>query len=152
IAEAEGVLRRREHEARRLEEASSRDHKEPQLREAAALAANALATAEGAFAAATEDLARARTEWRNVEAEHTELQQRIALLERQSGDIAGELARLEVASGRETNLAALNAELARRSALIEALEPEFVAPEAREEAAHASEARPRAAAASVKLQ
>ncbi|HEV3242219.1 MAG TPA: chromosome segregation protein SMC [Methyloceanibacter sp.] len=152
IAEAEGMLRRLEHEARRLEEASSRDHEEPQLREAAALAARALAMAEGAFAAATEDLARARAEWRNVEAEHTELQQRIALLERQSGDIAGELARLEVASGRETNLAALNAELVRRSALVETLETELAASEAREEAAQASEAQSRAAAASVKLQ
>ena len=66
IAEAEGMLRRLEHEARRLEEASSRDHEEPQLRDAAALAARALATAEGAFAAATEDLARARAEWRNA--------------------------------------------------------------------------------------
>ena len=88
IAEAEGMLRRLEHEARRLEEASSRDHEEPQLREAAALAAIALAAAEGAFSAATEDLARARAEWRSLAAEHTELGQRIALLERQSGDIA----------------------------------------------------------------
>jgi chromosome segregation protein len=152
IAEAEGMLRRLEHEARRLEEASSRDHEEPQLREVAALAASALAIAEGAFAAATEDLARARAEWRTVEAEHTELEQRIALLERQSGDIAGELASLEVASGRETSLAALNADLVRRSALIETLETQLVASEAREEASQGSEAQARAAAASIKLQ
>ena len=152
IGEAEGMLRRLEHEARRLEEASSRDHQEPQLREAATLAANALATAEGAFAAATEDLARARAEWRNAEAEHTELQQRITLLERQSGDIAGELARLEVSSGAAATLPALNADLARRATLVEALETELVASEAREEAAQASETESRAAAASAKLQ
>ena len=152
IAEAEGMLRRLEHEARRLEEASSRDHGEPQLRDAAALAARALATAEGAFAAATEELAKARAEWGNVEAEHTELQERITLLERQSGDIAGELARLEVSSGIGTSLPALNADLARHSTLVETLEIELVACEAREEAAHAGEAGSRAAAASVKLQ
>ena len=152
IGEAEGMLRRLEHEARRLAEASSRDHQEPQLREVAILAANALATAEGAFAAATEDLARARAEWRNAEAEHTELHQRIALLERQSGDIAGELARFEVSSGAASNLPALNADLSRRAAWVETLEAELVASEAREEAAHASEAESRAAAASVKLQ
>ena len=152
IAEAEGMLRRLEHEARRLEEASSRDHEEPQLRDAAALAARALATAEGAFAAATEDLARARAEWRNVEAEHSELRERITLLERQSGDIAGELARLEVSSGSGTSLPALNADLVRHSTLVETLEIELVASEAREEAAHAGEAVSRAAAASVKLQ
>ena len=152
IAEAEGMLRRLEHEARRLEEASSRDHEEPQLRDAAALAARALATAEGAFAAATEELAMARAEWGNVEAEHTELRERITLLERQSGDIAGELARLEVSSGIGTSLPALNADLARHSTLVETLEIELVACEAREEAAHAGEAGSRAAAASVKLQ
>ena len=152
IAEAEGMLRRLGHEARRLEEASSRDHQEPQLREAAALAASALATAEGAFTAATEDLARTRAEWRNVEAEHTELHQRITLIERQSGDIAGELARLEVSSGGTANLPALNADLARQSALVETLETELLASEAREEAAHSDEAEARAAAASVKLQ
>ena len=152
IAEAEGMLRRLEHEARRLEEASSRDHEEPQLRDAAALAARALATAEGAFAAATEELAKARAEWGNVEAEHTELRERITLLERQSGDIAGELARLEVSSGIGTSLPALNADLARHSTLVETLEIELVACEAREEAAHAGEAGSRAAAASVKLQ
>ena len=152
IAEAEGMLRRLEHESRRLEEASSRDHEEPQLRDAAALAARALATAEGAFAAATEELAKARAEWGNVEAEHTELRERITLLERQSGDIAGELARLEVSSGIGTSLPALNADLARHSTLVETLEIELVACEAREEAAHAGEAGSRAAAASVKLQ
>ena len=152
IAEAESMLRRLEHEARRLEGASSRDHEEPQLREAAALAAAALAAAEGAFGAATEDLARARAEWRSVEAEHTELGQRIALLERQSCDIAGELARFEVSSGGDTNRPALNADLARLSGLVETLETEFAASEAREEAAQANESRSRAAAASVKLQ
>ncbi|HYB05467.1 MAG TPA: chromosome segregation SMC family protein, partial [Methyloceanibacter sp.] len=152
IVEAEGMLRRLEHEARRLEEAGSRDHEEPQLREGAALAAIGLAAAEGAFSAATEDLARARAEWRSVAAEHTELRQRIALLERQSGDIARELAKLEVLSGGDTDLAALKADLARLSGVVEALETELSASEAREEAARASEAQSRASAASVKLQ
>ena len=38
IAEAEGQLRRIEHETRRLTEAGSRDHEEPQLRQTAAAA------------------------------------------------------------------------------------------------------------------
>ena len=49
IAEAENMLRGLGEEARRLEAASSRDVQEPQLREAAALAASALAAAESAF-------------------------------------------------------------------------------------------------------
>ena len=45
---------------------------------------SALATAETAFSAATEELARARAERRRIDVEQTELEQRIALLERQS--------------------------------------------------------------------
>ena len=122
IAEAENMLRGLAEEARRLEAASSRDLQEPQLREAAALAASALAAAESAFSAATEDLARARAERRRIDAEAIELEQRIALLTRQSGDIAEELAKLDAASGGDANLPALNSELARLSGLVEALE------------------------------
>jgi len=152
IAEAENMLRRLEHEARRLAEASSRDHEEPQLREAAAIAASALAAAERAFSAATDDLARARAECRRIDVEQSEFEKRIALLERQSGDIADELAKLETSSGGETNLVALNADLDRLSGLVETLETELATAEAAEEAAQAREAESRAAASSSKLQ
>ena len=152
IAEAENMLRGLAEEARRLEAASSRDVQEPQLREAAALAASALAAAESAFSTATEDLARARAERRRVDAEATELEQRVALLTRQSGDIAEQLAKLEAASGGDANLPALNAELARLSDLVEALEGELAAAESAEDSAQGSEAGFRAAAASAKLQ
>ena len=151
IAEAEGQIRRIEHETRRLTEAGSRDHEEPQLREAAAIAASALSAAECAFSAATEDLARARAERRRIDVEQSEFEKRIALLERQSGDIAGELTKLETSSSGETNLAALNADLARLSRLVETLETELASAEAHEEAAQAREAESRAAAASAKL-
>ena len=97
-----------------------------------ARAASALAAAESAFSAATEDLARARAERRRIDAEATELEQRIALLTRQSGDIAEELAKLEAASGGDANLPALNTELTRLSGLVEALEGELAAAEAAE--------------------
>jgi chromosome segregation protein len=151
IAEAEGQLRRIEHETRRLAEAGSRDHEEPQLRQTAAIAANALSAAEAAFSAATEDLARARAERRRIDVEQGEFEKRIALLIRQSGDIAEELAKLETSSGGETNLVALNTDLARLSGLVETLEAELAASEASEEAAQAREAESRAAAASAKL-
>src|SRR5262249_56151842 len=47
---------------------------------------------------------------------------------------------------------AVNADVARQSALVETLETELLASDAREEAAHSGEAEARAAAASVKLQ
>ena len=121
------------------------------MREAAAIAANALPAAEAAFSAATEDLARARAERRRIDVEQGEFEKRIALLTRQSGDIAEELAKLEASSGGETNLVALNADLARLSGLVETLEAELAASEAGEEAAQAREAESRAAAASAKL-
>jgi chromosome segregation protein len=152
IAEADSQLRRLEHEARRLEEVSSRDHEEPQLREAAAAAAAALAAAEGALGAATEDLARARAERRRIDSEQAELEQRVARAEAQSKSVAEELARLEAASVTDTNLSALNADLARLADVVEALETELAAAEGVDEAAHAGEANARAEAARLKLQ
>ena len=152
IAEADSQLRRLEHETRRLDEAGSRDHEEPQLREAAAAAASALAAAEGALSAATEDLARARAERRRIDTEQAELEQRVARAETQAKDIAEELARLEERSGTDSNLPALNADLARLAGLVEMLETELAAAEAEDEAAHVSEADSRAEAARIKLQ
>ncbi len=152
IAEADSQLRRLEHEARRLEEASSRDHEEPQLREAAAAAAAALAAAEGVLGAATEDLARARAERRRIDTEQAELEQRVARAESQAKGVAEELARLEEASGTDTDLPALNADLARLAGLVESLETELAAAEAEDETAHAREANARAEAARLKLQ
>ncbi len=62
IAEAEGILRGLGEEARRLEAASSRDHEEPQLREAVSRAAGTLAAAEQALSEATTALVEARAE------------------------------------------------------------------------------------------
>ena len=152
IAEAEAMLRGLEQEARRLAEASSRDHEEPQLRQAAGVAASALATAEGALSAATEDLARARAERRGIETEQAELEQRIGRLVTQASDITEELTSLEGSGGHDTNLLSLNSDLARLSALVETLEAELVAAESGEEEAHKSEADARAEASRLKLQ
>jgi chromosome segregation protein len=152
IAEAEGQLRRLQHEAGRLAEASARDQEEPELREAATAAAAALATAEGALSAATEDLARARAERRRIDGEQAELEQRIARLEAQGKDIAEELAKFEGVSGNAAAILALNGDLAKLSAEVETLEGELAAAEAREDAAHGSETETRAAASRLKLE
>src|SRR5215475_9319295 len=134
IAEAENMLRGLGEEGRRLEAASSRDRQEPLLCEAAARAGETLAAAEQVLSKATTGLVEARAEGSRLESEKTKVEERLTLLERQSGDIAGELARLEVSSGGAANLPAFNADLARQSALVETLETELLASEAREEA------------------
>jgi chromosome segregation protein len=152
IAEAEGMLRGLEHEARRLGETSSRDHEEPQLREAAVAAASALAVAEGALSAATEDLARARAERHRIDTEQAELEQRVSRLEAQAEDVAEELARLEEPSRSDTSLPTLNEDLVRLMGLVEGLETELAAAEVGEEKAHASDADSLASAVRTKLQ
>ena len=106
IAEAEGMLRGLGEEARRLAAASSRDHEEPQLREAAAIAAERARQRRRPPSAPRPKIWRGRAPSAAASMpSKTELEQRIALLTRQSGDIAEELAKLEAASGGETNLA-----------------------------------------------
>src|SRR5262249_38314131 len=98
-----------------------------------------------------DDLARARAERRRIDVEQSEFEKRIALLERQSGDIADELAKLETTDGGEASLVAFNADLARLSGLVETLEIELSSAEAAEEAAKTREAASRAATSNAKL-
>lgn len=151
IAEAEGMLRGLGEEGRRLEAASSRDHQEPQLREAAANAAGALAAAEQALSEATSTLAQARAEGGRLESEKIKIAERLARLEAQASELEQELAKLDAESGGDTKLAELNAELARLATLVEGIEAELTEAEADEDAARFHEAKTRALAASARL-
>jgi chromosome segregation protein len=151
IAEAEGILRRLGEERRKLETAGSRDHEEPQLREAAAKAKATLEGAEQALREATTLLAGARAERGRLEGEKSEIEARLAKLDMQASEIEAELARREAESGHEAKLAALGASLAELSGAVQSTETELQAAEAEEEDARAREANARAAAASAKL-
>ena len=74
IAEAEGILRGLGEERRRLEAASSGDHQQPQLRDAAAKAKATLDSAEQALREATTALAEARAERGRLDGEKVELE------------------------------------------------------------------------------
>ncbi len=81
IAEAEGMLRGLGEEGRRLQAASSRDREMPQLREAVAKAAEALACRRAdALTKATGDLAEARAGRGRLETEQADLSDRHARL------------------------------------------------------------------------
>jgi chromosome segregation protein len=151
IAEAEGILRGLGEEKRRLEAASSRDHKEPQLRAAALKAKKTLDAAEAALREATTLLAEARAKRGRLEAERIESEARIAKLEAQAAGLAVELVAHEAESGNEGKLAELNKSLAGLSATVQTLETELQAVEADEEKARAEEANARDQAASAKL-
>jgi chromosome segregation protein len=151
IAEAEGMLRGLGEESRRLAAASSRDQEEPQLRTAAAKAAEALAVAEGALRQATTELAEARAERGRLEAEKVKIAERIAQLETQSSAIEQELAQLEAETAAHTGLTKLNAELAELVTKVEKAEKELVSAEAEEGRARALEAKQRDLAAAAKL-
>jgi chromosome segregation protein len=151
IAEADGMLRRLGEEGRKLAAASSRAHEEPQLRKAAARAAEALATAETALGEAASTLAKARAERERLAAEQTELKDRLARLDAQAGEIGVELGHREAESDSDSGLSTLNSELACLSASAESIEAELAAAEAEEEQARFHEAKTRALAASAKL-
>ncbi|MEZ5827234.1 MAG: chromosome segregation SMC family protein [Hyphomicrobiales bacterium] len=151
IAEAESMLRGLGEENRRLDAASSRDKEEPQLRAAAAKAAETLAAAEAALRQATTELAEARAERGRLDGEKTRLAVRIAQLETQSAEIEQELAKLEAETGGDVKLVELHGEAQRLSGRVQETETELAAAEAHEEQARAEEARLRALAASAKL-
>jgi chromosome segregation protein len=151
IAEAEGMLRGLGEEGRRLAAASSRSYQEPQLRETAIQAANALAAAEAALSEATSTLAKARAERERLTAEQAELRERLVRLDAQAGEIGVELGHREAETDSGSGLTELNAELARLSASVEGIEAELAAAEAEEEQARFYEAKTRALAASAKL-
>jgi len=151
IAEAEGMLRGLGEEGRRLQAASSGDHQQPQLRDAAAKAKETLEAAELALREATTVLAEARAERGRLEGEKTELEGRIAKLDAQADELEAELAKREAESGTEKKLAGLNTGLAELSAAVEAMEAKLHAAEADEEKARFDEATTRALAASAKL-
>jgi chromosome segregation protein len=151
IAEAEGMLRGLGEEGRRLQAASSGDHQQPQLRDAAAKAKETLEAAELALREATTALAEARAERGRLEGEKTELEGRIVKLDAQADELEAELAKREAESGTEKKLGGLNTGLAKLSAAVEAMEAELHAAEADEEKARFDEAKARALAASAKL-
>jgi chromosome segregation protein len=152
IGEATAQLRLLEEEAQRLEELNSAESEEPHLRAAAADTAAALAQAEGALSAATEDLARARAEQRRIDTEKTSLEARIAKHEAQLSEIAEELVRLEAESGNGARVSALSVELERLTGLVQGLEAELLGAEAHEEEAHRIEAETRDTFSRVKLE
>jgi len=151
IAEAEGMLRGLGEEGRRLQAASSGDHQQPQLRDAAAKAKETLEATELALREATTVLAEARAERGRLEGEKTEIEGRIAKLDAQADELEAELAKREAESGTEKKLAGLNTGLAELSAAVEAMEAKLHAAEADEEKARFDEATTRALAASAKL-
>jgi len=151
IAEAEGMLRGLGEEGRRLQAASSGDHQQPQLRDAAAKAKETLEAAELALRQATTVLAEGRAERGRLEGEKTEIEGRIVKLDAQADELEAELAKREAESGTEKKLAGLNAGLAELSAAVEAMEAELHAAEADDEKARFDEAKARALAASAKL-
>ncbi len=151
IAEAEGMLRGLGEEGRRLQAASSGDHQQPQLRDAAARAKTTLDAAELALREATTMLAEARAERGRLSGEKAELETRIAKLDAQAADLEEQLAKHEVESGTDGKLAGLQAGLAELFAAVEAAETELQAAEADEEKTRFDEAKARALAASAKL-
>ncbi len=151
IAEAEGILRGLGEEGRRLEAASSRDHEEPQLREAVSRAAGTLAAAEQALSEATTALAEARAEAKPARGEKARIAERLARSEAQASEIADELAGSKPRAAPTAKLAGLNAELAQLLAQVERLEAELLAAEAEEEAARVAEIRRAAEASAAKL-
>jgi len=151
IAEAEGMLRGLGEEGRRLQAASSGDHQQPQLRDAAAKAKETLESAEEALREATTVLAEARAERGRLEGEQAELETRIAKLGAQAAELEQQLAKHEAESGNEGRLAGLHAGLAELSAAVEAVETKLQAAEADEEKSRFDEAKARALAASAKL-
>ena len=154
IAEADGMLRGLEDEARRIGEASSRDHQQPQLREAAASAETVRAAAEQAFNEAASTLAQARAERRQLQAEQSDTANRIAKLEAQENEAAQDLTTLEGEVSAQGGLDALNEQAARLAGQADASEAELSTAEAGEESAraHASEKREAEAAVRLKAQ
>ncbi len=150
IAEAEGMLRRLEEEARKLEAQSSRDHEEPQLRAAAANAAATLQTAEQALRLATTELVEAHAARGRLESEQAKTAERIGVLQQQVADLEQELAAHE-AGASATRLAELHASLAELVASAGTIEAELTTAEADEEAVRANEAQARAAEAASRL-
>src|SRR5262249_46998961 len=108
IAEADGMLRRLGEEGRKLAAARLRGAEEPELCEAAARAAEALAAAETALSEATSTLAMARADRERLEAEQTELKERLARLDAQAGEIGVELGHREAESDSDSGLSTLN--------------------------------------------
>jgi chromosome segregation protein len=149
IAEAEGMLRGLEEEGRRLETANSRDHEEPQLREAALASKAALEEAESSLSQATSDLAQARAERRRLNMEKAELASRLARLEAQAAAMAGELAELDAEANDA--LAELNVKVADLASMIEETEAELANAERADEEARDAESDARSVAAEAAL-
>ena len=121
IAEAEGMLRGLGEEGRRLQAASSRDREMPQLREAVAKAAEALASAEQALTKATGDLAEARARRGRLETEQADLRDRRARLETEASSVAESLTKLEGELAEHGDLAKLNANAASLASAVRAI-------------------------------
>ncbi len=151
IAEAEGMLRGLGEEGRRLKAASTGDHQQPQLRETAVRAVEALAAAETALSEATATLAQARAERDRLQTAQAELKERVARLTIQASEIGEELGRREAENDSDSGLTDLNAELTRLATLVERIEAELATAETDEDAARFHEAKTRALAASAKL-
>ncbi len=151
IAEAEGMLRGLAEEGRKLEAANSRDHEEPQLREAASLAAAVLADSELVLSEATSALAQARAERRRLDTEQAELKERLARLDTQAHEVTADLAKLEAESPSLGALPELNEKLAGLAAKVERAEADLASAEAEETQARVVEAEKREIAAAAKL-
>ena len=151
IAEAEGILRGLGEERRKLEAASSGDHQQPQLRDAAAKAKATLDLSEQALREATTALAEARAERGRLDGEKVELEARAAKLAAQAAELEQQLAKHEAESGSEGKLAQLHVGLAELIAAVEAAEAELQTVEADEEKSRFDEAKARALAASARL-
>ncbi|HMK40973.1 MAG TPA: chromosome segregation protein SMC [Methyloceanibacter sp.] len=151
IAEAEGMLRGLGEEGRRLEAASSRDHEMPQLKDAVAKAAAALASAEQALTKATGDLAEARARRGRIEAEQTGLRDRLARLESEASSVAESLTELEGELAEHGDVAKLNANATSLASAVQRSEAELAAAEAEEQRARARETRARDLASAAKL-
>ncbi len=151
IAEAEGMLRGLAEEGRRLEAANSRDHEEPQLREAATFAAAVLADSELVLSEVTSVLAQARAERRRLETEQAELKDRLARLDAQAREVTAELAKLEADSPSLGALPELNEKLAALATKVARAEADLASAEAEETQARAVEADKREIAATAKL-
>jgi chromosome segregation protein len=151
IAEADDQLRRLDEERRRLEQASAEDDQEPQLREAATVAATSLAAAEQTLTEKTGALAEARATRGRLESERADLEARIARLVAQAGEVASNLAELEGADGGDAHLATLNTRLTELGALKDSVEADLARAEADEEMSRSAEAEKRVFAAAAKL-
>ena len=106
IAEAEGMLRRlRRGDERRLAAAGSRDHEEPQLREAAASASETLCRGRAGLQRRNRALARRAPSAAASMSSKPRSKSASRSWTRQAGDSHEELAKLETASGSDTKLA-----------------------------------------------